>query len=552
MKLSRLLPACLTLLATTTFAAPVPADSHITAVTIYADRAVVTRTADVQVGSAGAFEAVFERLPADLLDQSLQVSGRGEAAAQLVEVAAHPTFVEFSVNERVKALEDQLRANVRDDRAQSDRSAVLGQQRDYVLRIQQATTAPAKEAVLAATPTETWTKLLTFSADQLARISTELQSVDEQRAELKSKREALQQQLNELRGQSGRAYKTVVVRLNATSGGALTLTLRYAVPGASWTPAYDARVNSAEHAVQLGYFGVVRQNTGEDWKGVELTLSTARPSLGGAAPELPPWVVQQAEVRPMAQEEDTITLSPFSVSKERKPAAAPTLAGNSLRAGLKDIASAVTVVATQATSATFKLPEPADVPADHAPHKVGITTIPLKAEFNYTTTPKLLPAAFLTAKVTNASEYPLLGGALNVFLDETFVASSSLATVMPAEQFDLALGADEGITVKRKLNNRFTEDTGLVTKGKRITYDVTITVQNQKKTAEKITVQDQVPVSRHEKIVVKVLAPDAKDAKPDAAGLLKWVLTLAPGEKRELPLKVSVEYPADLPVTGLE
>lgn len=552
MKLPRLLPAWFVLVATSTFAAPTPAESRITAVTIYADRAVVTRTATVQIGGAGTFEAAFERLPAELIDPSLQVSGRGEAGAQLVEVAARPTFVEFAANERVKALEDQLRAVGRDDRALSDRSGVLGQQRDYVLRIQQATTTPAKDTVASATPTETWTKLLTFSAEQLNRIYAEIQTVDEQRAELKLKREALEQQLNELRGQSGRAYKTVVVRLNATSGGALELTLRYAVPGAAWTPAYDARVKTSDHAVQLGYFGVVRQNTGEDWQGVELTLSTARPSLGGAAPELPPWVVQLAEIRPLEANDETMARSAFAVAQEARPQAAPAPARNFRRAERKDLGGAVTTVASQATSATFKLPEPATVPADNAPHKVGITTLPLKADFNYAATPKLLPAAFLTAKVANTSEYPLLGGALNVFLDETFVASSALATVMPAEPFDLALGADEGITVKRKLNNRFTEDTGLVSKSRRITYDVTITVQNQKKTAEKITVQDQVPVSRHEKIVVKVLAPDAREAKPDAAGLLKWVLTLNPGEKRELPLKVSVEHPVDLPVSGLE
>jgi hypothetical protein len=28
--------------------------------------------------------------------------------------------------------------------------------------------------------------------------------------------------------------------------------------------------------------------------------------------------------------------------------------------------------------------------------------------------------------------------------------------------------------------------------------------------------------------------------------------TVIPGEKRELPLKFSVDYPADLPVSGLE
>ncbi len=141
---------------------------------------------------------------------------------------------------------------------------------------------------------------------------------------------------------------------------------------------------------------------------------------------------------------------------------------------------------------------------------------------------------------------------MNVFLDDTFVASSSLPTVMPGEKFDLALGADEGISVKRKLNNRFTEDTGVVSKGKRITYDYTITLQNNKKTAEKITVLDQIPLSRHEKIVVKVLAPSEREAKPDADGILKWTLSLNPGEKRELPLKFSIEYPADFPVSGLD
>ena len=35
-------------------------------------------------------------------------------------------------------------------------------------------------------------------------------------------------------------------------------------------------------------------------------------------------------------------------------------------------------------------------------------------------------------------------------------------------------------------------------------------------------------------------------------GKLTWRLTLKPGEKRDVSLKFSVEYPADLPVSGLE
>ena len=65
-------------------------------------------------------------------------------------------------------------------------------------------------------------------------------------------------------------------------------------------------------------------------------------------------------------------------------------------------------------------------------------------------------------------------------------------------------------------------------------------------------VTDQVPVSRNEKIVVKVQAPPEKEVKPDAEGLLKWTLDLKPGEKRELTVKFTVEHPADVQVDGLE
>ena len=554
MKSARLLAALLPgLFASAAFAAPLPAHSRITAVTVYADRAVITRSASVEVPAAGPVTVAFERLPAALLDESLQVAGRGTAQATLLDVAAHTTFVDFTPNERIQSLEDELHKLARQDRALADRATVLGQQRDYVLKIQSATTTPGKEAAAPAASADIWLKLLTFTEEQLNKIAGEVQAIDGQRDDLKTKRTALEQQLAELRGQGGRSYKTVTVRLTAATAGTLDLTLRYAEPGASWTPAYDARVTSAEPVVKLTYAGLVRQNTGEDWTGVDLTLSTARPALGGAAPELPPWIVQPRQVVGMiGGSPDSITLSPFAVEAARKARFDRTesLAGTRLQAEVRDMGSALTTVETEATSATFHLTEKADVPADNSPHKVGITTVALAAVFTHDATPKLVPAAFLSAAVTNSSDYPLLAGAMNVFLDDTFVAASRLRTVMPGEKFDLALGVDDGIAVTRKLVNRFTEDTGLVTKGTRIIYDYTITVQNHRPTPQTVVVTDQVPVSRHEKIVVNLLAP--ADLKPDASGLLHWKLALSPGEKRELPLKFTIEYPDSLPVAGLE
>jgi uncharacterized protein (TIGR02231 family) len=100
--------------------------------------------------------------------------------------------------------------------------------------------------------------------------------------------------------------------------------------------------------------------------------------------------------------------------------------------------------------------------------------------------------------------------------------------------------------------DKFTEDTGLTNSGKRITYEYLITIQNNKKTTERVIVADQIPLSRNEKIVVKQLAPAPGELKPTDEGSLKWSLDLKPGEKRELTVKFTIEHPNDVNVAGLE
>ncbi len=538
----------LPLIVATVFGQPLTPDSTLREVTVYLDRAVLTRTATVDLRQTGIVEIAFEKLPAQLVEGSLQASGQGEAAATLLDVSTRATYLEAAANPRVNALEQQLRDLAHQERTLADRATLLNQQRDYVLRIQTATTQPPKEGT-PITSLEVWTRMLAFSEEQLAKFAAEQRTLDAEREELKARRDALERELSDLRSASGRSYQTAVVRLDVASPGTLDLTVRYAVFGASWTPTYDVRARSTERTVEIGYAGLVRQSTGEDWSQVALTLSTARPSLGGAAPELSPWIVQQ---RPT--EADAVILSGFGAesTRDRTPralAAAPAARQEKLS---RPVAVATARVESQATSATFRIAAPATIPADNAPHKVPVSKISLQADSTYQSTPKLLAAAFLTASVTNSSEFPLLAGRAQVFLDDMFVASTDFRSVMPGEKFDLALGADDGVSVKRKLSNRFVEDTGLVSRGRRVTYDITLTVQNNKSVPVKLTLQDQLPVSRHEKIVVKTLAPSERELKPDADGVLKWQLDLKPGEKRELPLKFSVEHPNDLPVSGLE
>lgn len=581
----RLLPHLLAaFVSASAFAAPIPADSSLTAATVYTDRAVLTRTTTALAVPSGTSEITFAGLPASLLDDSVQVSAKGTAAASLLDITTRTVFVTAEPDARIKLLDDQLSALRREERALNDQSAVLESQRALLGGIEKVSTTPvasrAGETAPARPTLEDYEKLLGFSATQRARLDAAAQKLDLDRTALAEKISAAQSQLNELRGkQPGRrANKTVTVRLSTEAAGKLDIALNYTLPGAGWTPAYDARLRSEKRQVQLDAFGVVRNATGEDWTNIALTLSTARPGLGGAAPDISPWYVDvsqpivygkfEGSSMRMDRAIGSVVTAPKAVAfNNSMMMAADTAGAPPPPAPAFESQLSIAAVETAATSASFKIATPVTLASDNTPQRVPLGSAVFSAELQYQATPKLQETAYLAAYVTNRSELPFLAGALNVFLDDTFVATSRLATTMPGEKFTLNLGADEGISIKRKIVSRFTEDTGFTTKSRRTTYDILVTVTNNKRTSERVVLKDAAPVPRDEKILVKLMSPAERDllkpedaaAQPpkigiarDADGKLTWRYDLKPGEKREIPLKFSIEHPADLPVTGVE
>ena len=64
--------------------------------------------------------------------------------------------------------------------------------------------------------------------------------------------------------------------------------LSYKVGNCGWTPQYTVRGRTAQKTFELRYSALVRQMSGEDWKDVKLTLSTASPSIAATRPMLTP------------------------------------------------------------------------------------------------------------------------------------------------------------------------------------------------------------------------------------------------------------------------
>ena len=81
-------------------------------------------------------------------------------------------------------------------------------------------------------------------------------------------------------------------------------------------------------------------------------------------------------------------------------------------------------------STSFVIESLATIPSDTAKstqaHKVTIAVIDLSADLQWVSVPKEAPSAFLQAKIKNTSQYLLLPGNANIFLENNFVAKSTI------------------------------------------------------------------------------------------------------------------------------
>ena len=509
----------------------------IVAVTVHPERARVTRRGTA-VLPAGTTELVVAGLPTSLLDESVRVAGRAAGPVRVVGVdLAHRDLVD-APDERVRAAEDAVRAAERAVAAVDGTDAGDAAREQMLVRLA-SRSGDRLAAALAdgSAGTGRVAEVGTAVAAQLVEVAAARRTNAERRTDAQHALYAAREELGRLQS-SGRHRRDAVVGIEADAEGEVELELTYVVDGAGWSPAYDARLDEAG-SVALTCFGMVVQATGEDWPACELTLSTARPAVSTSVPELDPWWVDIARPpMPMA----------FAA------AAAPMAAVDMERGGpeamrtRKAVAHVEAVAVESTVSASWRLARPTAVPSDGTPHRTTVTSYELPARLDHVTAPALGPDAHLRATVTNAGQ-TLLAGPVSTFLEEAFVGTSVIEQTAPGQEFELACGVDDRVTVERELVERTAHKARFGTSRGGVEH-WTITVTNGRATPARVTVRDRLPVSRSAdvKVVDVALTPDP--AERDELGRVEWVAQLAPGATWTADVRFGVEHPKDTPIAG--
>ncbi|MFC7613842.1 DUF4139 domain-containing protein [Actinokineospora soli] len=332
---------------------------------------------------------------------------------------------------------------------------------------------------------------------------------------------------------AGAAPDLVAVAVDLDGSGEVDLEVSYVVNGAGWDSRYDVRLSGER--LTLTWFALVTQNSGEDWPECELALSTARPAAGVDVPELDPWFLD--------------VLSPVVPM----PAAAPMMRGFGAAmpavAGAAEVAVDTAQVEHGTTASTYRPQRPVAVPADGTAHRATVAVLELEARVDHVTAPVRGPEVYLRATAVNTSEHTLRPGRAALFHDAEYVGVTQLDAWAPGEELELALGVDDRVRVERELVRR---STGKAVLGgtRRLEAAYRTKVANHGPRPVRLAVVDQVPVSRHEQVVVRDVALRPDPAERDELGRVTWRLDLVPGGRAELELAVRVDVAKGAHLTG--
>jgi Domain of unknown function (DUF4139) len=352
--------------------------------------------------------------------------------------------------------------------------------------------------------------------------------------------------------------------------------LNYLVDSAAWRPQYKLRADKGDKGtVLVEYLAAVIQQTGEDWGGVEITLSTAAPTLNAAPPDLQTLevaVMPRGGAAPMPTGINSPSKMEFADrGKQLRGQVQQEYLNKDVQKAIKAANDAAAVDATwqllyctreelvatmkghggrdpsqEGPSVTYHIPTRISVPSRPDEQVIEVAKIDMKPEFFYKTVPVLAQHVYRQATVTNDSKYVLLPGEATMYQGTDFVGRMNLPLVAVGEQFTAGFGVDPQLQVQRVMvdKQRTTQGGNQVHK-----FEYRILLSSYKQEPVSVQVWDRLPHAETESVGITLqksspeLSKDGlylRESRPQ--NLLRWDVKVDSSMNNEKALAINYEF----------
>ncbi|MFT6854314.1 MAG: hypothetical protein ACJA0X_000273 [Cyclobacteriaceae bacterium] len=511
------------------YAATIPVKSIPEAVVIYLNRAEISRVGSIDLAN-GEHEIVFENLSSKIEANSIQIGGTGEVIILNTQFRLN-FLTEESFPKELKWIKDSISHYEKDKNRLSNKQIALKAEEDM---LKANKTVGGEDGITINQLKE----ISAFYKERMEVIANELYDIDLSRKIVDSKLGRLKKQLSSRTSALNQQQGEIVVNVVVKKSTKATFNLSYIVRDAGWYPTYNLRTDGTSTNVKLEQYAVIRQNTGENWDNVKLSLSTQNTDRK-QKPNLYPWYldIRQQYLTKSAPQQRAMSMAMNEMSLEEEVE--------------MDIESSSGYVESveNSLSMRYDLTIPYSIENGIRDKRVALKEYSLPASYSHFAIPKLSESVFFTAELGEWQKLSLLPGEANIFLEGAFVGQTFLDPTSMEEKLVVSLGVDAGVLVERKSLIDFTDDQTIGSNRKR-DYAYEVVLKNQKSSEVQVKLLDQVPISKNDEISVSI--EELSGGKFDnTTGIVTWQKKLSPNDQQRVKLAYEVKYPKNKRINGL-
>lgn len=323
----------------------------------------------------------------------------------------------------------------------------------------------------------------------------------------------------------------LTVEVSIAEAGPVALEMTEQSWAAGWRVDYDMNLDREAGEITMDRKLIVMQDDRRAWADVNLTLSTARPSDRIAPSEVYP---DMADI--------------FDPERPR-PIPSEPMAEMAEDRGIDRLVAAPAPMKTaglqvDGLAISYVYPDPVTIaPGESA--ELALDTLTIPADVTIEAAPRWDETAFLIASFKNETGEPILPGEASLMRDGHFVGRAPIDMIPAGAEEDLAFGPMESIRLDTILKRNEEGDAGIITRSSTRLQQITFTVENLSDETQDVRALFPLTFSEKEDLEVEVVAdpaPDETDIE-DRRGVSAWNLTLEPGEKTEVHISVSLDWP---------
>jgi uncharacterized protein (TIGR02231 family) len=516
---------------------PIFTSAKVKAATVYFNAAELQQTTTVNI-PAGTSEIVVKNVADYLNENTVQIGAPSSVTVLSVQFTQN-YISEYEIDETnpvIKKVRDSITI------VNQEINKVVNQRIAYSKSIEILDKNQLVSGTTSGLSVLELTKLIDFNNAKRTELSNLVNTFFEKENKLKEKLAILNSKLeiNTKKEEKTSKGKLILQVMNDVAG-TVNFDINYITNNASWQPFYDLRAENITTPINMMYKAQVVQNTGIDWKKVNLTLSSGNPNQNNVAPILQQWFLrygypQRGYYDNSDSKLNEVVVTGYGMKKDKEEMKAASI-------------SNYTTINENQLNVSFEIDVPYDILSNGKAHSVALKEIKLPATYKYYAAPRVEKEAFLLAEINDYSKFNLLPGEANIIFEGMYVGKTTINPNQTSDTLNLSMGRDKKIAIKRekvvdKSGTRFLSSY----KEQTFTYDITI--RNNKKEAIELLLKDQFPLSTDKEVTIDLL-DDGKAKVNNETGILTWDLKLSPNETKKIRISYKVKYPKDKIIDNL-